>query len=163
MKQWVENNYKASIKSLAKDNDLVYGRLLNIKKQIDRKEDKIAFINSKIQKYTVKEEVVENEIKIEEGVNGTEEVAEVAEVAEALMQLLEEKVVEEVIEEPRYVMELSLEEKVASLDEQVTSLTQIVYDLRAKTEKALDDSKFTKVLLLISIIRLWIEISEYLF
>ena len=69
MKQWVENNYKASIKSLAKDNDLVYGRLLNIKKQIDRKEDKIAFINSKIQKYTVKEEVVENEIKIEEGVN----------------------------------------------------------------------------------------------
>ena len=60
-------------------------------------------------------------------------------------------------------MELSLEEKVASLDEQVTSLTQIVYDLRAKTEKALDDSKFTKVLLLISIIRLWIEISEYLF
>jgi hypothetical protein len=68
--------------------------------------------------------------------------------------------VEKVTEEPRYVIEQSLEERVVSLDSQVTYLTQTVYNLQAN-----NNSIYTidKILLLITLYRVGLELYNLFF
>jgi len=125
MKQWVENNYNCSIKRLAKDNDLNYNRLLKINKKLYKVNDIMAFINSKIEKYSLNE------------------------VVEEVVEEVADDSIEKVVEEPIiYVLEKSLGERVAGLDNQVSYLTQKVYNLQAKNDSIY---RINNILFLISL------------
>jgi len=145
MKQWIENKYDRPIKTLALENDLNYSRLLKIKRQIDKKDNKMAFIDSKIEKYSKKE------------------VKEIENAAEVLVQLAEDDT--NIVHET-YSFNYEYEQRLKTLELVVSTLTEKdsnIYILEKKIKNLEDIYNYTKLLILLYFLSIYINFSKYLF